>query len=936
MPLPLRARPVLAGLGWFAASAVTSWATWGILRPVVVPPIGWAAGLTLAGILSGGPKRALPLLLGITAGVCALGVPLPLALAPALLSVLQALLAWSLLRWAFRSRAEIGRVPDVGSFVVATAIAALAGGSLATRLLLSVPMRQPLPPLQTWLFLWTSQFLGMLLVVPPIVHALRRRDRAGRDRFTAENLVVAALALAVGGWLFLDPHLSSSAGRALPLLVLPMLAWIALRGPRDVALTLPGVLVLTAVAGSVRHVGLFAEHDYAAVMMSLQGLAGALAVSTLAITAAEADRRRATREALEREARLQRVLAGTRDGFWDWNARSGRLAVSERTLAILGAGAGELVAWPDSFLARVHPDDVPSVRATLAGGLGQRSEPYEVEYRVRRPDGATVWVLERGRVSERDAAGHAQRVSGTFTDISVRKQAELELCAAREMFERFMRHSPAPASIRDEHGNILFMNDALERVLWGDSPQEWRGRNLADLHPPEVVDVVVAGDREVLDSGVPRVVERWLVGTIEPIKAVTIRFPLHGPGGERLLGSVAVDVTAQRLAEDRQRALEERAADAQRLESLGRLAGGVAHDFNNILTSILGFSELTRERLPADDPAREYMASVLEGARRASVLTRQMLACAGREPVQRRRVDLSGLVGQMALLLRVSVPRRIEFTLETLGEIPAVEGDETQLRHVVTNLTLNAAEAIGDADGEIAMRLFARDLGAAELASRWSAAEAAPGRYVVLEVTDDGCGISAETLPHVFDPFYTTKFTGRGMGLAAVLGIVRSSGGVMQVESRPGAGSTFRVLLPVSSAPAAAPLRAAGAGAARAALVVDDEESVRELAVMMLGRSGFANVLSAANGQRGIELLAAHADDIDAVLLDVNLPDMPGETVFRELRARCPQMRVVVSSGYGAPDWYPAGCPFTGFVAKPYRLAELGRAMRGALETADA
>jgi PAS domain S-box-containing protein len=525
--------------------------------------------------------------------------------------------------------------------------------------------------------------------------------------------------------------------------------------------------------------------------------------------------------------------------------------------------------------------------------------------------------------------------SGRRRAIRELRDREGRLRASQEMFESFMRYSPAIAYIKDGDGRLLFVNPAFEQEFWPDGAPDWRGRFAPDLFDGDLAEFIRADDAAVRDAGGTLVTQvvKHLRG--EEREWLSARFTVRGAQGETLLAGIALDVTERRRAEHQQRVLEQRMTEAQKLESLGLLAGGVAHDFNNSLTSILGYADLAHSSLPMDSPAREPLDHVVRGARNAADLTRQMLAYAGRGQVAMRALEVPALVSEMGHLLQVSISKRCALFYDFPERLAPVQADEAQLRQVVMNLILNASEALGEDGGTITLRAHERMVTEAELASPWSAERAVPGRYVVLEVRDDGAGMDKATLARIFDPFFTTKFQGRGLGLAAVLGIVRAHQGAIQVESAPGAGTTFRVLLP-ALAPIAAPVMAVAPSTAwhgeGLVLVIDDEASVRGLARAMLQRLGFG-VVEAVNGQDGLAQCEAHASKLRLVLLDRTMPDMSGDEVLVRLQARYPSLPVVLSSGY-SEAMTPGGStlPPAGFLAKPYRLEELTRVVRAALE----
>jgi CheY-like chemotaxis protein/two-component sensor histidine kinase len=312
-----------------------------------------------------------------------------------------------------------------------------------------------------------------------------------------------------------------------------------------------------------------------------------------------------------------------------------------------------------------------------------------------------------------------------------------------------------------------------------------------------------------------------------------------------------------------------------------------------------------------------------------------MLAYSGRGRFVVQNVDLNSLVEEMAHLLRVSIGKGVRLNYQFERDLPPVEGDATQLRQVVMNLVVNASDAIGENEGAIAITTRTIQATRELLAETYLAPSLKPGDYVALEVADTGSGMDAETISRIFDPFFTTKFTGRGLGLAAVLGIMRGHRGAIKVESEPGRGTTFRLLLPAAGAdPTRSPARpptAAWRGSGTV-LVVDDEPSVRAVTARALTSFGF-DVLEAADGVEGVETYAANRDRIVCTLLDMTMPRMGGEEAFRAIRSLDPAARVLLMSGFTEQDSLGrfAGLGLAGFVQKPYELSALRSAVQAAL-----
>ncbi len=402
----------------------------------------------------------------------------------------------------------------------------------------------------------------------------------------------------------------------------------------------------------------------------------------------------------------------------------------------------------------------------------------------------------------------------------------------------------------------------------------------------------------------------------------------------RMMGTIQ-DITGFRRAERERQLLEAQLFQAQKLESLGVLAGGIAHDFNNLLTVILGNVGVALHHPAAVDPDLATPLRHVETATvRAAELTRQMLAFAGKGQFAVQPLELNGAIREMADLLRTSVSRKIELRFELAETSPRIVADASQIRQILMNLMLNAAEAIGDQPGQITLRTAVRDGSEETLQPLFAAPELPLTQRVCLEVVDTGCGMDEATQARVFEPFFTTKFTGRGLGLAAVLGIVKRHGGAIAVQSAPGQGTTIAVWF--QSAPEEAPTAAAAtpdqaeSGAGRTVLVVDDDPSVRELVRAVLTGHGF-RVLEAGDGDEGLEVIRLRGDDIDVVLLDLTMPRMDGVEAFRQLRLLRPALRVVLMSGYARENVLELfqAAPPNDFLDKPFLRAELLAVLRG-------
>jgi two-component system cell cycle sensor histidine kinase/response regulator CckA len=440
-----------------------------------------------------------------------------------------------------------------------------------------------------------------------------------------------------------------------------------------------------------------------------------------------------------------------------------------------------------------------------------------------------------------------------------------------------------------------------------------------------------AQEAEAIRTRTP--VTREAVGAAgdERVFEVTVTPIYDAQGAPAGVAGSARDVTERR-----------RLLDAQRLESLGMLAGGVAHDFNNLLGVIGANAELARQAPEDAESTRESLIAIEEATRAASELTRQMLAYAGMGRVVTEVLNVSALVRGTAALLQTMVSKKATFRLELAEDLPTVEGDASQLRQMITNLVSNASDAVGNAGGVITLRTELVSLRRGDVPARRGRPELPPGTYVLIEVTDTGHGMDAGTQDRIFEPFFTTKFVGRGLGLAAVTGIVRAHRGGLDLTSEPGRGTAFRVYLPMTST---ATIQAAGFEAQIAqspnaqrsvgtVLIVDDEPLLRQVNARLIERAGFT-VLQASDGLEALEILDA-TPGIAAVILDMMMPRMSGEETLPELRRRGHAMPVLLTSGFseavGAMRLLEG--PAVAFIQKPYGSGKLVAALNELLARA--
>ncbi len=464
-------------------------------------------------------------------------------------------------------------------------------------------------------------------------------------------------------------------------------------------------------------------------------------------------------------------------------------------------------------------------------------------------------------------------------------------------------------AVLDADGTIIAVNEAWDRFAQENGATDLR-------HTSVGVNYLQVCQRAVgpFSEGVPEV-SAGIKAVLQHFSSYfTLEYSCPSPDKERWFlmyvmplsddhgGAVVVhmDITERRRAEQQRRLLERKLMEAQKLESLGMLAGGIAHDFNNLLVSILGSAELALLDLASDTPAHAHVKHIELATHRAAELTRQILIFAGKRQLVAQLVDLNAVVAEMCNLLTASVARYVDLQTNFYPHLPMIEVDAIQIRQVIMNLVINSVEALSQADGCITITTGFRHVDQAYLATTHLVTEARVGNYVYLEVADTGQGMDSTTLGRIFDPFFTTKETGHGLGLAAVLDIVREHKGTVNVVSTVGQGTTFTVLVPCYS-----PSPQCGAGeevALTAAeingtiLVIDDEKNVRTVIQRMLKQFGFT-VMVADDRRTGLDLFRAQAETIDCVLINLTLPHLDGTQLLPEIRCIRPDASVVLISG---------------------------------------
>ena len=579
-----------------------------------------------------------------------------------------------------------------------------------------------------------------------------------------------------------------------------------------------------------------------------------------------------------------------------------------------------------------EPDPCPVIVVTAHG-----NERVAVE---AMKSGAADYVV-KGSLSEE---GLSHVIENALEKRALQRKVEQQRLAIeernRELESALQRERDARNAAEQSESRYRTLAEAMPQVVWtADHPdgnwdyvnQSWS--RLTGAPPDRALglgwlDFIDPQDR-------PHVTESWdsAVAKVAPLEAQcrvrstgdTFRWqlmralPLMQEGRTvKWLGTLT-DIEDQRRAE---RLLHQR----QKLESIGVLAGGVAHDFNNLLVGIIGGVTYALEVLPPDHEVRPVLEMAFKASDRAAHLTRQMLAYAGKGGFQVENVDLAQIVRATWQLIQASIPGSVDVKLRIRPDLPPIHADPTQLQQIVMNLIINASEAIPA--GRQGIVIVSTSVERLDAPASTGSADLDPGDYVVLEVSDNGCGIEPADLGKVFDPFFTTKFMGRGLGLAAVDGIVRRNKGSIEVDSSPGQGSTFRVRLPASSPsheiPASEPPNEPAKSSSGRILLVDDEPIVCNTARTALERAGHV-VQVATGGREAVEMVSASPHGYSLVLLDLGMPEFDGEQTLDAIRSINPGLPVVICSGYSDADVQRRlrGKPVTGFLQKPFDFRTL-------------
>ena len=574
-------------------------------------------------------------------------------------------------------------------------------------------------------------------------------------------------------------------------------------------------------------------------------------------------------------------------------------------------------------------EELPLFRAILRGETISNEEVL-----VRPPQGEERWELANA-APVRNRQGEITAGIVMLQDITALKKTEQSLRESEKKFKELAELLPETVYECDVDGKIVYANRVALSKFGYTSEDLKKGVYVIDTLAPQERERAKEAFRLVYHGKLTTPSEYTAQrsdGTTFPVLIYSAIAEAQG----KIVGlrGIIIDLTGLKKLENERLKLERQMQQTQKLESLGILAGGIAHDFNNILASILGNASLGLEELPPLSPGRGNLEAIEGAARRAAELCRQLLAYSGKGRFVIGLLRLDALIEELKPLLMASISKRVRLNLRLEAGTEQIRGDATQIRQIIMNLVINASESFGDREGVITISTGARECSSEYLHDGlYQESDLQPGRFVWVTISDTGCGMDAGTQRRIFEPFYTTKFTGRGLGLSAALGIVRGHKGALYLESQLGKGSTFRILFPAAkedrSVTREVPLHPDEWTGRGCVLLVDDEPDVRKLGKQMLERLGF-EVKLASNGIEALEIYRENPEMFALVVMDLTMPLMNGRETYLELCKINPAVKVLISSGYSESEIasrFP-GETIAGFIEKPFTLDDLRRHLR--------
>lgn len=644
-------------------------------------------------------------------------------------------------------------------------------------------------------------------------------------------------------------------------------------------------------------------------------------------------RKRAEMELQKSENGLRKAQRAARLGSWELDLKTNELTWSDEIFRIFEIQPAEFDATLEGFLERVHPDDRQWLKEAYRSSV-ENKEHYALDHRLLMKDGRIKWVHEECQTYY-DDQGEALRSVGTVQDITGQKQAEAKIKSAHHEFLTVLDSLDLTIYVADlETHEILFMNRYMKELFGGDFTGQvcWKAFRHRD-RPCEYCfkEQLVDGHNQ------PTGVHVW-----EDTHPVTGHQNIYHDraikwvDGRLAILQIATDITKLKKMEAKQLEYERRIQQAQKMEAIGTLAGGVAHDFNNILFSLMGYAELLKEDLPPDNACQVYIDEILHAAYRSRDLVKQILSFSRQGENETKPMKLQPVLKEALKLLRASIPTTIEFQQEIDSECDAVNANPTQVHQIVMNLVTNAFHAMEESKGILKVSLKQVEL-EPELSSFL---ELVTGPYALLKVTDTGVGIPKEIMAKIFDPYFTTKSKekGTGLGLSVVQGIVNSCKGDIRIYSEPGKGTEVHVYLPIiqrNGIPSKVQDSLPVTGGTESILLVDDEEAIVRMEQHMLERLGY-RVAIFTGSMEAFHAFEASPDAFDLIVTDMTMPNMTGVQLARKIKGIRPAIPVILCTGfsYQIDEEKCRAYGIEGFVMKPVIGSDIAKAIRKALDGA--
>jgi PAS domain S-box-containing protein len=630
----------------------------------------------------------------------------------------------------------------------------------------------------------------------------------------------------------------------------------------------------------------------------------------------------------ENEERYRLATDAMQGIIFDNTIDTGQMYWSSGVQRYLGYPSEAVLPHVDWWIAMIHPDDKDAIVDHFTRFIAGKETHGNVSYRVRHYNGRYIKV-NASYLAFRDETGKANRLLGCIVDLSPSVDAERAQQVAERNFHQLFQAIPLGLIVISPSLQIIECNAALATML-DYTPKELVGMHIGQLSVAEEWKDPPVPLESDSANGFDYSWERNMV------RKDGTRIPVHVRGklvpyphfDEPCRFGIIEDLTERRAVEKEKDNLERHLQETQKLESLGVLAGGIAHDFNNLLTVILGNLSFLKQEPLHKNVRTDALVHAEQASLQAAELCRQMLAYAGRGKLENKPFDLSELVESSQALLSSAASRHHHMHFHLSKGLPSVVGDPSQVRQVLLNLVHNAAEAFTTAGGTIDVMTGVEQLNESTVHQCLFRQQQPPGSYVWLEVRDNGPGMDVDVSKRIFEPFFTTKFTGRGLGLAAVAGIVRNHHGLLAYQSKPQAGTTFRIYFPAHGAlaqtlDATKPHDASTIEHQGTILVVDDEPTIRIVLAKLLTKRGFA-VIEAENGNEALEMVERYASSLRMILLDLTMPQRDGLSTLQELRRQNNTTPVLIISGYYSLELIPQLDSLKAqFLSKPFNAQSL-------------